>query len=74
MKTLCLLSTLGLMAAASDATETAKGSGKAPPVKKVKVRALITLGEGDHLHEKGAEFETTTERAAALGELVEVVK
>jgi len=35
----------------------------------VKVRALVPLNENGH-HEKGDEFETTTERAAALGPLL----
>lgn len=39
----------------------------------VTVRATGNLSEGGVFHAPGSVFETTTERAAALGDLVEVV-
>ncbi len=40
----------------------------------VKVRALHPLGEDGERYEKGSTFETTAERAKALGSIVEVIK
>lgn len=71
MKSLFILSALGLMAAATDAP-TAGGGGKS---KVVTVKVIInSLGEGAEVYSKGQTFETTTDRAAALGDSVELVK
>jgi hypothetical protein len=72
MKTLFLLSALGLMAAAGEAP--ASGAGKPADKKKVKVKVIAAaIGEGDHTHLQGETFETTAERAAALGDSVEIL-
>ncbi len=74
MKSLILLSTLGLMAAATD-TPTAGGAAKPETKPKlVKVKVLCgSLGEGAEYYKKDDTFETTKERAEALGDLVQIV-
>ena len=75
MKNVLLLS-LGLMAAATDATG-AGGETKSEPKAKsklVKVKVLCpALGEDAESYVKGDTFETTAERAAALGDSVQLV-
>lgn len=69
-----------LMAAATDApggggdaSESAPAKPKPKP-KKVKVRVTCaSLGEESEYYKKGDTFETTDERAQALGDLVEVI-
>ena len=79
MKLARMSSSLGLMAAA------AKGDSppptEKPPVdakaagKQVTCRCLIvSLGEGDEVYTKGQDFQTTAERAKALGDSVEILK
>lgn len=47
---------------------------KADEVKAVTVKVLCSaLGEGDETYLKGQSFETTAERAAALGDSVEII-
>lgn len=61
-------------AAEKEAAEKEAAAKKAAK-KKLRVRCLIpSLGEGDDTYSKGDEFETTPERAEALGDLVEPVK
>lgn len=72
MKTLLMLSSLGLMAAATDNTS-GGGEAKAKP-KMVKVKVLCgSLGEGAEYYKKDDTFETTKERAEALGDLVQII-
>lgn len=53
--------------------DSAAAPAKAEP--KVKVRVLsAAVGEAEGTFEKGAVFETTATRAAALGDSVELVK
>lgn len=73
MKFALMFSSLGLMAAAKDDSPPASASAK-PTAKKVKVKVLInSLGEGDNTYVKDETFETTAERAEALGTCVEVL-
>lgn len=61
-------------AAADQAEKEAKAAAKKAAVKKVKVRVLInSLGEDSATYAKGETFETTAERAEALGDSVEVL-
>lgn len=78
MKSLLMLSALGLMAAATDAPPAGGGdaaAAKKAAKSKVTVKVLsAAVGEEDQTYVKGQTFETTAERAAALGDSVEVVK
>lgn len=78
MKTFIRLSALGLMAAATDTPDAGGGSqaaAKKAAKSKVKVKVLVgAVGEDGDTHLKGETFETTAERAAALGDSVELVK
>jgi hypothetical protein len=73
MKSVLLLSH-GLMASAKD-TAGAGGETKAEDKPKlVKVKVLCpALGEDAESYVKGDTFETTAQRAAALGDLVQVI-
>lgn len=57
-----------------DDKEDKKETPKPPKGKKIKVRCLIhSLGEGDEVYTKGQTFDTTEDRAKALGNSVEAV-
>lgn len=50
-------------------------TGAATATPKVRVRVLCnSLGEGPDVYTAGQEFETTAERAAALGDSVQILK
>lgn len=74
MKSLLMFSTLGLMAAATDTPPAGGATKPETKPKLVKVKVLInSLGEGAEYYKKDDTFETTTERAAALGDCVQVI-
>lgn len=66
--------TYGLRAPRRTAEASDAGGSPASSKGDVQVRVLInSLGEGDVVYAKGETFATTEERAAALGDSVEVV-
>jgi len=74
MKFALMFSALGLMAAAKEDSPPAGAASTKAAVKKVKVRVLInSLGEDSATYAKGEIFETSAERAEALGDSVELV-
>lgn len=77
MRSLFIVSSLGLMAAAKETPDAGGGNPSADAkgkAKTVKVKVLCAnLGEGPESHKKGDVFETTEDRAKSLGDHVEII-